>query len=64
MKVSIDNRIPLLGMTPAELKNVAEELALPKFVAKQMADWLYSKCVADIDVMRYLSKAAREKLSA
>ena len=30
MKVSIDNRIPLLGMTPAELKNVAEELTLVK----------------------------------
>lgn len=64
MKETLDNRIPLLGMTPAELKNVAEELALPKFVAKQMADWLYSKCVADIDGMTNLSKAAREKLSA
>ena len=64
MKESIDNKIPLLGMTPAELKNVAEGLALPKFVAKQMADWLYSKCVADIDGMTNLSKAAREKLSA
>lgn len=63
MKEVIDNKIPLLGKTPEELKEVAVQLALPKFVGKQIADWLYDKCVTDIDAMTNLSKAARQLLS-
>lgn len=53
----------LLGMTPAELEALCNAQGLPRFAAKQMADWLYKKKVRDIAEMTNLSKAAREKLS-
>ena len=39
----------LLGMTLEELKEVAAEVGLPGYAAKQMADWLYKKKVASIN---------------
>lgn len=54
----------LFGKTLEELKGIAATLELPKFAAKQMADWLYKKHVTDIGQMSNLSKVAREKLSA
>ncbi len=53
----------LLGRTLEELKTVAQELSLPSFTAKQMADWLYVKRVKDIESMTNLSKSARAALS-
>lgn len=53
----------LLGMTLAELEALCNAQGLPRFAAKQMADWLYKKKVRDIAEMTNLSKAAREKLS-
>lgn len=53
----------LLGMTLDELREVAVGLGLPKFVGKQIADWLYRKHVGSIDEMTNLSKVARERLS-
>lgn len=53
----------LLGMNLEELEKVALENGLPRFTAKQMAQWLYVKKVDSIDRMTNLSKAAREKLS-
>ena len=55
-------RIPLLGMTPDEIKTVAAEAGLPAFAAKQLLQWVYQKGVATIDEMTNLSKAARESL--
>ena len=46
-----------------ELKEIALELSLPAFTAKQIADWLYKKRVTSIDKMTNLSKSARERLS-
>ena len=54
----------LLGLTPAELKAVAEELGMPAFTARQMAQWLYLKHVRTIDEMTNLSKQNRERLNA
>lgn len=54
---------PLLGMTIDQLKEVAAEQGMPRFAAKQMAQWLYQKRVTAIDQMTNLSKFAREKLS-
>ena len=51
-----------MGMTLEELKGVAAEAGMPAFAAKQMAQWLYQKGVADIEGMTNLSKAARERL--
>ena len=53
----------LLGLTLDELKDVALECGLPKFAAKQMADWLYKKRVLSIDEMTNLSLANRNLLS-
>ena len=53
----------LLGKNLEELKEIALELSLPAFTAKQIADWLYKKRVTSIDKMTNLSKSARERLS-
>lgn len=53
----------LLGKTLDELRVVAQELSLPAFTAKQIANWLYVKRVRDIDSMTNLSKAARAALA-
>ena len=54
----------LLGRSVDELKQVATGLGLPAFVGKQLAQWIYGKCVTDFSQMTNLSRAAREKLSA
>ena len=54
---------PLLGMTLAELKEVARGLGMPAFTGGQMAQWLYQKHVASIDEMTNLSKQNRQRLA-
>ncbi len=54
------NKLPLLGKTLFELKQVAKELGLPAFAGKQMAEWLYVKHVKSIDEMTNISKANRK----
>ena len=41
----------LLGMTLEELRQVAEQMEMPAFTAKQMARWLYVSRVNDIGAM-------------
>ena len=53
---------PLLGQTQSELETLVEELGMPSFTAKQIADWLYKKKVGTIDEMTNLSFDRREKL--
>uniref|UniRef100_UPI004055D5C4 23S rRNA (adenine(2503)-C(2))-methyltransferase RlmN n=1 Tax=Alistipes sp. TaxID=1872444 RepID=UPI004055D5C4 len=53
----------LYGMTLAELQALCEQLELPRFAPKQIAKWLYSRFVTDIDSMTDLSKLARERLT-
>ena len=55
---------PLLGMTLDELKQLARELGMPSFAAKQIAEWVYGRRARTIDEMTNLSKANREKLKA
>jgi len=52
----------LLGMTVAELQEVAAQTGMPRFAAKQMAQWIYQKHAMSIAEMTNLSKAARQKL--
>lgn len=59
----MEDKIKLLGMTPAQLQEVVLEAGLPKYTASQIASWLYKKKVRTIDQMTNLSKLAREKLS-
>ena len=53
----------LLGLTTAELKQVAKELGMPAFTGKQMSQWLYEKHGKSIDEMTNLSNGNRERLS-
>ncbi|MDE5629086.1 MAG: 23S rRNA (adenine(2503)-C(2))-methyltransferase RlmN [Muribaculaceae bacterium] len=53
----------LLGMNPAELAEVAANIGVRPFAAKQMAAWLYKKGARTIDEMTDLPKAARAKLT-
>jgi len=52
----------LFGKTLEELTKVVTELGLPKFTAKQLADWLYKKHIGGIEEMTNLSKQARALL--
>ena len=52
----------LLGMTLAEIANEVELLKLPKFTAKQIADWVYVKRVSTIDEMTNISVRNRDIL--
>lgn len=58
------NLRPLAGMTLSELQSVTESLNLPKFTAKQLAQWIYEKRVTTFDEMLNISKAGRERLAA
>lgn len=52
----------LFGLTLNQLKDVAAQVGLPSFAAKQMADWLYKKHATSIDDFSNISKSGREKL--
>jgi len=57
------NKQHLLGMTTDELLSVVSECGMPKFTAKQIADWIYKKRVSSIDEMTNISVANRALLS-
>jgi 23S rRNA (adenine2503-C2)-methyltransferase len=54
----------LFGKTLNELQLITSEFGLPKFTAKQIADWIYKKDVSTIDDMSNLSKKSRELLNS
>jgi 23S rRNA (adenine2503-C2)-methyltransferase len=56
------NKISLFGTTLEELSEFVIRLALPKYTAPQIADWLYKKNIVSIDEMSNLSKETREIL--
>ena len=53
----------LFGKTLVQLQGITTSLGLPKFTAKQIADWLYKKDITSIDEMSNLSKKARQLLN-
>ena len=53
----------LFGKTLVQLTEIVLKFGLPKFTAKQLADWLYKKNVSTFDEMTNLSKKSREVLS-
>ena len=57
-----DQKKVLMGLTTAELKEVARELGMPAFTGGQIARWLYQQNVTDIDAMTNLSIQNRERL--
>lgn len=54
---------PLLGMSPDELTALVAEMGMPRFTAKQIAQWIYEKRATTIDEMTNLSKVNRQRLS-
>lgn len=52
----------LLGQTLNELQAVAESLGLPRFAAKQIAQWIYDKRVRSVADMTNISLSNRQKL--
>ena len=56
-------KVNLFGMTLAELEGLCASEGMPRFAAKQMADWLYAKHVDSIDGMTNLSLKARARLN-
>ncbi len=54
---------PLIGLTLPQLRDVAAEVGLRPFAAKQIAAWIYRRRVGDIALMTDLPKAARERLA-
>ena len=55
---------PLAGMTLEEIQDVVSALGMPRFVAKQLTQWIYQKRVNDFDEMLNISKANRELLAS
>ncbi len=53
----------LLGLTLEELQQVALECGMPKFVGKQIADWVYKKKVQSVDEMSNISVENRKKIA-
>ncbi|MDR0711579.1 MAG: 23S rRNA (adenine(2503)-C(2))-methyltransferase RlmN [Prevotellaceae bacterium] len=59
----MEHKQALLGKTLADLEQVAADLSMPKFAARQMADWLYKKRATDIGSMSNLSARHRAMLA-
>lgn len=54
----------LTGKTLSELQQICAELNMPKFTAKQIAEWLYVKKVNDFSEMTNISAKNRELLNS
>lgn len=64
MNMETTTHKPLIGMTLGQLREIAAEVGLKPFAAKQMARWLYVARVTEIDQMTDLSLIARDRLKA
>lgn len=53
----------LVGKTLEELQAVVAECGMPSFAAKQIAQWIYTRRVNDIEAMTNISKAHRTRLA-
>lgn len=57
-------KTPLIGLSLDQLTDVALQGGMPKFVGKQLADWLYAKKVTSFDQMVNISKKNRQWLES
>ena len=53
----------LLGMTLEEMEQTVTSLGMPRFTAKQLAQWVYQKNADSIEAMTNLSQKNRALLS-
>jgi 23S rRNA (adenine2503-C2)-methyltransferase len=54
----------LLGKTLTELQSIAQEVGLPRFAGKQLAEWIYVRRATSFDEMTNISLKGREALKA
>lgn len=54
----------LLGKTLIELQAIAQEVGLPRFAGKQLAEWIYIRRATSFDEMTNISLKGREALKA
>lgn len=57
------DKIPLIGLTERELEDVAVNLGMPRFVGRQICQWLYHKGARSFDEMVNLSKKNKALLN-
>lgn len=56
-------KTPLIGLTENELQDVAIKLGMPKFIGRQLAQWLYEKRAVSFDEMANISKKNKALLA-
>lgn len=56
--------VGILGYTLEELQAVAQEVGLPRFAGKQLAEWLYVRHATSFDEMTNISQKGREALKS
>ena len=59
----MDARLNILGMNTTELQAIVLELGMPKFTAKQIAQWVYQRQATSFDEMTNISKRHRDLLA-
>ncbi len=59
----MEEKKKLIGMNLAELQDVAYKGRMPRFVGKQLAEWIYSKGAVSFDEMINISKKNKQWLS-
>ena len=57
-------KTPLIGLSLSELEDVAKAGGMPRFVGRQLAEWIYGKRVPSFDEMNNISRKNREWLSS
>ncbi len=57
------SRTNLVGLLPSELEALAVELDASRYRGRQLATWLYRKCVFDLEAMSDLPKEFRARLA-
>lgn len=57
------DKLPLIGMDLDELQGVATRGGMPRFVGRQLAEWIYGKKATDWDQMVNISKKNRQWLA-
>lgn len=56
-------KYPLIGLTLHELEDIAIAGNMPRFVGRQLAQWIYGKRVESFDEMNNISRRNREWLA-
>lgn len=59
----LQNKEPLYGKTLTQLEAICAQLSLPRFTAKQIANWLYVKRVSSIEEMTNIAQKGRTALN-